>query len=96
MASEPEPMSEPSPEPESSLEADAEALFALMCAPCHGEDFRGAAGGIDLTRRFPTIDDEQALDSITNGVPPGMPAWSESLTQAEIRALVDYLRRELD
>lgn len=87
---------EPSPEPEAEGGVDARALFSLMCAPCHGNDFRGTGEGADLTARLPTLTDEEAIESIQNGVPPGMPSWSGTLTDEEISALVDYLRSEIE
>lgn len=96
---EPEPSPEPSPESEPKPhddEIDAAALFALLCAPCHGTDFRGSAGGIDLTERLPTISDDRAFQSIQHGVPPEMPAWSGTVSVEETRALIAYLRAEIE
>lgn len=89
--SEPEPVAA-SPDDE----IDARGIYNLKCAPCHGTDFRGSGEGADLTERLPTISDERAFDSIANGRPPGMPAWGDSTTDDEIRALVEFLRREIE
>lgn len=93
---EPEPEPEPAAEPEPASEIDPKAIWNLKCAPCHGSDFRGGAGGIDLTRRLPMLSDEQAKDSIENGVPPSMPAWSDSLTEEEVEAVIAYLRSQIE
>jgi mono/diheme cytochrome c family protein len=68
----------------------------LLCAPCHGDDLKGGSGGIDLTERLPTISDNEAFQSIQHGVLPGMPAWSDSLSAEETRALIAYLRAETE
>jgi mono/diheme cytochrome c family protein len=93
---EPEPRPEPSPEPEPDDGFDPRARFALLCAPCHGDDFQGGGGGADMAERFPTISDERAFDSIKNGVSPGMPGWAAKLDDEEIRAIIEYLRGELE
>jgi mono/diheme cytochrome c family protein len=95
-SAEPEPDEKPSREPEPDAHVDARAIWNLKCAPCHGGDFTGGAGGIDLTERLPELSDQQAFQSIKNGVPPRMPAWSESTTDQEIEALVAFLRSEIE
>lgn len=87
-------------------EAGAPALYREHCARCHGEAGRG--DGPDsrfLLRRLLDFTDRQAMAKLTdeylaliikNGGDllgkPGMPAY-RTLSDAEIQALVEYLRR---
>jgi len=89
----PEP-DKPIPVTEESL-ALGEQLFAQNCAFCHGSNGQG-------TRRAPALNVKGYLEStsdlalqqiITNGVPDTpMPAWGTRLTDAEIQAIVGYIR----
>ena len=84
----------PIPVTEESL-ALGEELFAQNCAFCHGSSGQG-------TRRAPALNVKSYLEStsdlalqqiITNGVPgTAMPAWGTRLTDAEIQAIVGYIR----
>ncbi|MCF3650991.1 PQQ-dependent sugar dehydrogenase [Synoicihabitans lomoniglobus] len=73
---------------------DAEDIYAQFCASCHGANLAGGSapsmlddewvhGGTDAD--IARVITEGALDQ-------GMPAWGPALTDAEIRALVVYLR----
>src|SRR5512134_2192691 len=65
-------------------------LYAENCAVCHGEAFEGAAQGPALLGRALTHGDSvaQLSVSIANGFPErGMPAWSGSLNEAQIKSL---------
>jgi len=78
----------------------AAALFERSCRNCHGADGRGNA----LRQRMPTIPDftsgvwqdrrkRAALEaSILEGKGRQMPPFSGSLSRAEVRALVEYIR----
>ncbi|HFC08788.1 MAG TPA: c-type cytochrome [Chloroflexi bacterium] len=89
----PEP-DKPIPVTEESL-ALGEQLFAQNCSFCHGPNGQG-------TRRAPALNVKGYLEStsdlalqqiITNGVPgTAMPAWGTRLTEAEIQAIVGYIR----
>ncbi len=89
----PEP-DKPIPVTEESL-ALGEQLYAQNCAVCHGTNGQG-------TRRAPALNVKSYLEStsdqalqqiITNGVPgTAMPAWGTRLTDAEIQAIVGYIR----
>jgi putative heme-binding domain-containing protein len=67
------------------------ALYRMRCAECHGADGRGVAGH-DLTRVFASgATDERVFQTIRNGVPNTiMP--SSTAPDAELNALVGYLR----
>jgi aldose sugar dehydrogenase len=71
-----------------------ETLYKSMCAECHGANMEGG--------RAPSMldsiwihggDDESIARTIKNGVPAkGMPAWGKTLTDAQIRQVVVYMR----
>lgn len=81
---------------------DAKALFASLCATCHGEG-GGGDGPVAaaLTPRPASFKDstfqasrtdEQLAAAIAGGKPPLMPAFGQQLTLAQIRALVAQVR----
>jgi putative heme-binding domain-containing protein len=68
--------------------------FDSTCAGCHGLDGRGSekAPNIASSAKIQHLADAQLADIVKNGVPgTGMPA-SRSLTAAQVRSLVSYLR----
>jgi mono/diheme cytochrome c family protein len=78
---------------------DAQALFNENCAKCHGMDGRvgtfhgwlvGAQNFTDEKWRA-SVTDEEMSDAIKKG-PKAMPAFQKKLSQAEIDALVAYVR----
>jgi mono/diheme cytochrome c family protein len=82
----------PSPAPPSP----AADLFAQNCSTCHGTDGKGTrtAAPPDLTSRSVQtgLSDQQILDTIRNGKPGRMPAWSGKLSDAQISELAAYVR----
>lgn len=69
-------------------------LYGEHCAVCHGEQLQGAAQGVALLGRElkggTTVADIEA--SIGRGAPAlSMPAWSETLSATQIRALAIYI-----
>lgn len=65
-------------------------LFKEYCAVCHGENLEGAAQGTPLvgTDLIHGAEIAQVTNSITGGfADKGMPAWSETLTEQEIKGL---------
>jgi mono/diheme cytochrome c family protein len=73
---------------------DAGALFAKSCAKCHGAD----GGGKSLRGRNlrdkkwqEKVSDERLFNSIANGR-ERMPAFGKKYSDAEIEALVAYVR----
>src|SRR5262245_44252643 len=72
-------------------ERSGEALFRERCSECHGTDAKGVAGH-DLTRLWTAgATDERVFQTIRQGVPNTiMP--SSTAPDAEIRAIVGYLR----
>jgi mono/diheme cytochrome c family protein len=84
----------------------AERLYYGLCATCHGSDGRGSwrawlflvrPGNLADTGRMRALSDQYLFDLIKHGGAPigrpGMPAFGATLSDAEIRDLVQYLRR---
>jgi cytochrome c oxidase cbb3-type subunit 3 len=74
--------------------APGEHAFASTCAGCHGLDGRGSdkAPNIAANAKVQHLSDAQLSNIISSGVPgTGMPAF-HSLSPAQVRALVGYLR----
>lgn len=68
--------------------------FAGTCAGCHGLDGKGGERAPNIADRpgVQRLSDEQLFHIVQNGIPgTGMPAF-HSLENAQIRALVAYLR----
>jgi mono/diheme cytochrome c family protein len=94
----PLPASPPGPEP-------GRALYQAHCATCHGADGRGGSWRARLLLLGPgnlatpataALPDQYLADIIrhggTNFGKPGMPSFGFALGDAEIQALVAYLR----
>lgn len=79
--------------------SDAASLFNEYCAKCHGKDGRAKgfkaklAGVRNLTdtKWHESVTDERIFNSITNGR-NRMPAFGKKLTDAQIEALVAFVR----
>ena len=80
-----------------------EELFALHCVTCHGEDGMGtgpAAPGLNpapapIARTSQMMGDSYLLWRISEGGVPfetQMPAWKDTLSQADIWDVVNYVR----
>lgn len=79
---------------DSALMTDTQALFALRCAPCHGDRAQGLIG--------PNLTDDAWLHGngsltdifgvIHDGVlAKGMPAWGKQLSPIEVRKLAAFV-----
>jgi len=69
-------------------------LFSEHCAVCHGDQLQGAAQGVALVGRNLTggASAAELQASIGRGAPDkGMPLWSETLSETQIRALAIYI-----
>jgi|ERR1043166_7168171 mono/diheme cytochrome c family protein len=74
------------------LSKDAErgyTLFEQNCAHCHGEDARGDEGP-DL--HGVTKSDVRITSIIKNGIKGEMPKFGTKLTDADVRALIAFVR----
>jgi mono/diheme cytochrome c family protein len=85
--------------------SEAQQIYYRYCASCHGNDGRGSWRAALFLVRPPDLTDpararehpdRYLFDIIKHGGAPlgrpGMPAFGESLSDADIRALVAYLR----
>jgi mono/diheme cytochrome c family protein len=64
-------------------------IFIKHCAECHGFDARGDEGS-DL--RNLRAGDVLIRQVITGGIKGEMPAYGKTLNEADVRALIGYLR----
>jgi mono/diheme cytochrome c family protein len=69
---------------------DVQALFASTCSFCHGDGGRAAGKGPQLMNTTRT--DEFLRDRIKNGKEGAMPAFGQMLSDADIDAIVKYIR----
>ncbi len=83
-----------------SIQAGA-MLYEANCARCHGADARGGGPDAGTTRvRPPSLvsghitdhSDEELFAIISEGLPGGMPAWEDTLSEDERRDVVTYIR----
>jgi len=84
--------------------AQGRELYKQNCAACHKEDGTGGKITIegksidpdDLTsQKIKKFSDEKISGYIVNGVvDEGMPAFKEKLTEAQIREIVQFIRKD--
>ncbi|HEX8747089.1 MAG TPA: cytochrome c [Pyrinomonadaceae bacterium] len=79
--------------------AAARDIFAARCAMCHGEDGEGnPPGGMRAPglkrQQVLSYTDEQLFERISNGT-RNMPPFKNSLTEAQIKSLVRFIREEI-
>lgn len=71
---------------------DAEKLYQQHCASCHNADRLGAMGPALLPQNLKRLRNKQAIKVIAHGrAATQMPAFSEQLTEQQIKALVDFI-----
>lgn len=83
------------PDPELVLGRD---VYSARCSNCHGSEGQGGRGprlneGASLSA-YPEA--SAMVDVIANGLNQGMPAFGDSLSSAEIDAVVAYVREVLN
>jgi mono/diheme cytochrome c family protein len=98
----PEAKDEKSPlKPTTDVLRKGRSLFGAQCQKCHGPsgkgdgpDSRPSHPAADLTDEFRTElnPDGVLYYKISNGHPPGMPAFKSKLTRDEIWPLVEYVK----
>jgi cytochrome c oxidase subunit II len=71
-------------------EADAEGTFVATCGGCHELEKAGTSGQVGPSLNDLTLDPADVEEQIRKGG-GGMPAFEDSLTEAQIEALVQYL-----
>lgn len=86
---------------------DGAGIFRKNCVSCHGKDGKGTPGLAPALKgdAFVTGKPEDVIDTVTNGrsgdqkhfkdLPIAMPAWGKQLSAADIKAVVDYIRGDL-
>lgn len=80
----------------SSQLADANALYATHCAACHNGDRLGGMGPALLPESLGRLRGNKLVDVIAKGrAATQMPAFQESLSQAEMDLLATWLRQPL-
>jgi len=85
----------PIPTTEESLALGAD-LYSANCSRCHGPDGQGTPRAPSLNVKSFLVDTtDQAIQQIVKlGVPgTAMPAWGDRMTDAEIQAIVGFLRQ---
>ena len=70
-------------------EADAQKIYTMKCALCHGADGKlMISGAPDLTKSTKTFEERVALITYGKGT---MPPQKEVLSTAEIKAVAKYI-----
>lgn len=93
------PAGDPRAATDESIATGAE-LFRVNCAACHGTDAMGDGHLAETTEVPPpplvgvgdVHSEAQIFEVITNGLPGGMPAWGDVLSETDRWDLVNYLR----
>lgn len=87
--------------------ADGKAIFAGNCAACHGSAGQGTPGLAPALKGDTFVKGklEDVIKTVTDGragdqkkykdLPMAMPAWGKSLSAADIKAVVEYIRGDL-
>ena len=80
----------PSAPQASSDDIDGETMFATSCGWCHAQGGRAAGRGPKLagTKRS----DEFIIDRVKHGKPGAMPAFGRAFSEAQIIAILAYIR----
>ncbi|HPB75475.1 MAG TPA: cytochrome D1 domain-containing protein, partial [Chromatiaceae bacterium] len=82
----------PTPAPITGEPREAGALYAQICAECHGADRLGITGPPLIPENFGRLKREDAAKLILEGRPATqMPPFADRLSQAEAQALVDLV-----
>jgi mono/diheme cytochrome c family protein len=69
---------------------NVQQLFATSCGWCHQSGGRAAGRGPKLAGTDKS--DEYIINQIKKGKPPGMPSFGASFNDAQIQAIVAYIR----
>jgi cytochrome c oxidase cbb3-type subunit 3 len=88
--------------------SDGKAIFGNNCASCHGNKGQGTPGLAPALKGDTFVTGSKAEDVLTtvkNGragdqkkfkdMPIAMPAWGGKLSDADIQAVVDFIRKDL-
>jgi len=81
------------PPPAGTPEFQGYTLYMRNCARCHGDDARGGDGPDDGPDLHDVAKSDTRITSmIKNGIPDQMPKFGAKLTDADIRALIAFIR----
>jgi mono/diheme cytochrome c family protein len=83
-------LAQPPAKPAGQSTIDVKTLFATTCGFCHLDGGRAAGRGPQLMGT--TRSDEFIRERIKNGKEGAMPAFGEMLSDADIDAVIDYIR----
>src|ERR1700733_11631379 len=93
--------------PMSPVMADGADVFRINCVSCHGKNGQGTPGLAPALKgdAFVTGTEDDVINTVKNGragdqkhfkdMPIAMPAWAGKLSDADIKAVVDYIRGDL-
>lgn len=93
--------------PMTAAVADGAGVFRTNCVSCHGKNGQGTPGLAPALKgdSFVTGDIDDVMATVKNGrsgdqkhykdLPIAMPAWGGKLSDADIKAVVDYIRGDL-
>lgn len=74
-------------------DASGEEIYLQVCARCHAPDKSGGLGpALDRESEAAKRTDDFLIDAITHGR-GRMPSFAQTLSENQIRRVVDYLRR---
>jgi len=77
-----------------TAQPDGSSIYRQYCGQCHGSDLKGgnATSLVDGVWQF-GAEDNYVMRNIKHGIPHlGMPSYERSLTDEEIRSVVQYIR----
>ena len=81
----------------STLGVDVGALlYETNCQGCHGVNGEGGLGAVLNDGLLASLSDEDIAGVIRDGIPPGMPGFSNQLNDEEIADLIGFLRANFD
>jgi cbb3-type cytochrome c oxidase subunit III len=90
-----------------AVAADGKSVFGSNCGSCHGNNGQGITGLAPPLKgdSFVTGKLDDVMATVKNGragdqkhfknLPIAMPAWGGKLSDADIKAVVDYIRGDL-
>jgi mono/diheme cytochrome c family protein len=75
-------------------DATGEEIFSQSCASCHSRDLSGGIGPA-LGAGSPSVElsDDVIIQVISHGRGSRMPAFSRTLSEDQIRSVLDFLRQ---
>lgn len=81
----------------STLAVDVGAvLYETNCQGCHGVSGEGGLGVALNDGLLASLSDDDIAGVIRDGIPPGMPGFSNQLNDEEITDLIGFLRANFD